>query len=973
MRFILTVFLGVLPFLVYCQVDNSTNAQKWADSVYNRLSNDERIGQLIVTRLSSMDVKTKKITFFYNQVSDYISTYNIGGVCVFQGSPYIQAQYLNSLKAKAKTPLLISIDGEWGVGMRIIDSVIPLPKQMMLGAIQNPLIIYEYGKIVANQCKRLGIQMNYAPVMDVNNNPNNPVINDRSFGENKYKVAEFGSQYMKGMQDKGVLACAKHFPGHGDVAVDSHLDLPVINKSLEQLDSLELYPFKQIFRAGVGSVMIGHLSVPSIDNRINRPTSLSNKAINDLLKNKLDYQGIAITDGLEMQGVKKFFPNGESSVESLIAGNDLLCLPDSIPMVVEKIKKAIMENRLSWGEIENHCKRVLKMKYKYVLPNNNAIDLNNLTTDLNKDALKIKKMIAVNAITLIANKDKSFFPLHNIKGDIAYVGIGISNENTFAKEMRENFSADVFLFDFSKKSTDSISNLLNEITLHYKKVVVGIHQINRAPASNFGISKDALRFIDSLQQKIKTIIFLFGNAYATKNWCDASNFVLCYEDDSIVHKTAIELLKGEIYYKGSLPVTVCDNYTYGYGIRSNQRNKKSAFEIQDNYNESLFQPIDSIINNAISKKAMPGCEILIAKDGNIIFEKSYGHYTYENKEIVKASSVYDLASLTKILSTTLCIMKLHEEGKLDLSKKLGDYLPLVRGTDKENIIIEKLLLHEAGLIPFIPFYKETLNKKGEPIKKYYSKSYNENAKNCVANKLFCRNNYIDTFYSRLLNSSVNPNKSYVYSDIDFIFLGMVVEQISGMKLNEYAEKIFYTPMGLHNIGYLPLEKIDKKNIVPSTVENDFRNQEIRGYVHDQGAAIMGGIAGHAGLFSNASDISSIMQMLLNGGLWNDISYLKRETIKLFTSYQSEISRRGLGFDKTKKDNLTCAEPYPAKSASMETFGHTGFTGTCAWADPENDLIFVFLTNRIFPADNGVFKTLNIRSEILETIYKALLK
>jgi beta-N-acetylhexosaminidase len=432
-----------------------------------------------------------------------------------------QAGLINNLKKTAKTPILFSIDGEWGLGQRILDSVLPLPKQMMLGAVKDSSIVYQYGKVVAAQCKRMGIQMNYAPVMDVNNNPNNPIINDRSFGENKFKVASFGIQYMKGLQDNGVMACAKHFPGHGDVDVDSHLDLPIIHKSFNQIDSLELYPFKKIFKQDVSSVMIAHLFIPSIDSTKNRPTSLSPIAIQELLRKKLEYKGLTVTDGLEMQGVKKFYPNGEASVQSLIAGNDLLCLPDSIPMVVSKIKNAIEDKRLNWSDIEFHCKRVLMAKYQYVINNNDTININNLTAEINKDVPAMRKLIAENAITLLSKKDDAFFPLHHKHNQqkVIFVGIGISTENAFAQKMKLEYNADMFCVDYGRKNKESLQVMLDSIIKSGKKVVIGIHQVNRAPAKNFSMSNESVEFVKKLQQQTTAITFLFGNAYAAKNWC----------------------------------------------------------------------------------------------------------------------------------------------------------------------------------------------------------------------------------------------------------------------------------------------------------------------------------------------------------------------------------------------------------------------------------------------------------------------
>ena len=313
---------------------NASKAEAWADSALKTLSEDERIAQLMILRLSSYDFKTKTPLYFDSLVAQKVKQYNIGGICLFQGAPAKLAAIVNNLQGMAKTPLMVCIDGEWGVGMRLFDDVQALPHQMMLGAVQDKNIIYQYGKLVAEQCKKLGITVNYAPVVDINNNPNNPVINDRSFGEDKYKVAAYGIEYMKGMQDAGVMACAKHFPGHGDVAVDSHLDLPVINKTMQQLDSLELYPFKEIFDAGVGSVMVAHLYIPAIDSTANRATSISKKNVAGLMRNELGYQGLTFTDALEMQGVQKFFPGGEASVQSIIAGNDMLCLPTDVEQTI---------------------------------------------------------------------------------------------------------------------------------------------------------------------------------------------------------------------------------------------------------------------------------------------------------------------------------------------------------------------------------------------------------------------------------------------------------------------------------------------------------------------------------------------------------------------------------------------------------------------------------------------------------------
>jgi beta-N-acetylhexosaminidase len=648
----------VLSFFVKAQ--SSAAASAWADSVYNTLSKDQRIAQLMIVRLSTIDSKTKVVTFYDDKVMSLVKKYNVGGVCLFQGSPVKQALAINKIQAKAKTPLLVSIDAEWGVGMRIIDSVLPLPKQMMLGAMKDATIVYNYGKLVAEQCKRIGIQVNYAPVVDVNNNPNNPVINDRSFGENKYKVADFGIQYMKGMQDNGIMACAKHFPGHGDVATDSHYDLPVINKSLAALDSLELYPFKQIFKAGVGSVMIAHLSIPAIEKEVNRPSSLSTANINTLMRKELGYQGLTFTDALEMQGVKKFYPNGAASVESIVAGNDMLCLPENVPSAIKKIKAAIKNKILTWDDIALHCKKILVAKYEYGLNNVQPINIENLTTDLNKGIAEMRRLVAENAVTLVAKSNEEFFPLKETKpGSIAFVGFGINTDNEFAKKIRSYYNATIFYSnepDLEKKLAP------------YKKVIVGIHNVGRSPASNFGFTAANIQLLNSLQKNKNVISFLFGNAYALKNMCAANNMVVCYEDDAVTQGAAFDFLKGKLFYKGELPVTVCQNYTFGTGIQTTAKLNHFKKWNGEAFNNLFFYKIDSIVNDGISKKAMPGATLVALKNGEIIYEKAYGNFEYGKQEPVTLQSVYDMASVTKICATNISVMKLYEEGKLDLKK-----------------------------------------------------------------------------------------------------------------------------------------------------------------------------------------------------------------------------------------------------------------------------------------------------------------
>lgn len=965
--------LVLFLFLTVNSFAQQNKAGKWVDSVFKTLTPDEQIAQLMVVRLSTINAN-KSVTFFDSLVTELVKKYNVGGVCLFQGSPVKQANILNGLQAIAKTPIMMCIDAENGIGMRMTDSVLPLPRQMMMGAVQDSSIIYQYGRIVAEQCKRIGIQVNYAPVVDVNNNPANPVINDRSFGEDKYKVASYGIQYMKGMQDNGVMACAKHFPGHGDVSVDSHLDLPVINKSRAQLESLELYPFRQIFNAGVGSVMVAHLYIPSIDSTANKATSLSKENVTTLLRNDLGYQGLTFTDALGMQGVKKFFPDGAASVESLIAGNDMLCLPDDIPLAIAKIKAAITMGKLSWADIEFHCRKVLKAKFDYGLATLKPINTTDLTRDLNLDVNSMRKLIAENALTVLKKTDAAFFPLpakkDTVKAGLVYVSIGNSTDNALANRLKLDYNADVVNFNYQQDAS-KVAALVTKIQNEYKQVIIGVHNYTRFPANNFGISAAAVNLVTQLQQKTKAITFVFGNPYAIKNWCNAKNLVACYEDDSIIQNTAVDLLQGKIAAKGKLPVTVCDQYKYGSGLAFNAPNAPKGDK--GVLNIARLTAIDAIAEDAIAKGATPGAVVLVAKDGKIVYHKAYGSYTYDKTEAVNAESIFDMASVTKVCATTISVMRLYDEGKLDLKKKLGDYLPWVKGSNKENLTIENVLLHQAGLVAYIPFYKETIDSSGVPKSQFYRSVKNDSFSIRVAKNLYMRNDWRDTLYKRILESPLGRTGKYVYSDNDFIFLGKIVEAISGLPLNEYVETAFYRPMGLTTAGFRPLEKYPVKRIIPTEEEKQFRLQLLRGDVHDPGAAMFGEVAGHAGLFSNAYDLAMIMQMLLNGGTINGRRFLQEETINLFTTYHSNTSRRGYGFDKPEKDNRTRPDPYPSLSASAQTFGHTGYTGTCVWADPKYDMLFIFLSNRVNPfgGENTKLLKMNVRTNIQEAIYKAM--
>lgn len=970
----------LIPVLVFfsCTLSAQTfytqteTSQHWVDSVFNSLTPQQRIAQLMVVRES--EIKSGAVIFYTDKVEQLIHDYNIGSICLFQGGPYKQAGLINHFQQIAQTPLMVSIDGETGLGMRMLDSVARFPDQLTLGALQDAGLVYEVGKAIGAQCKREGINVNYAPVVDINNNPNNPVINFRSFGEDKYKVALFGTQMMRGIQESNIMACAKHFPGHGDVAVDSHLDLPVISKSYAALDSLELYPFKTVFNEGIGSVMIAHLSIPAIDNTPHLPTSLSKKNVTGLLRDDLGFRGISFTDALEMQGVAKYFPQGDAAVQSLVAGNDMLCLPGDVPQAIDKIQTAISNGVLDSADIANRVKKVLLAKYNLGLDHVHAVDTTNLYNDLNKDVSRLRAQVARNAITLLRLKDSSFFPLPYDNKKVAYVAVGIVDSNALATFLSIEKFADIYFMGYDDDSTIADS-ILKQVSNNYDAVIIGVHGFNKYPARNFGLTQSALNLIKNLQSSTHAITMVFGNPYALKNFCDANNLVECYEDDAYFQQAAFDWLNGEYTLQGKLPVTVCDAFHYGDGITDYRLQRLAHANPQAVNMDSakLYSTIDSIAADAIAQHATPGCVVLVAKDNKIVMDKAYGYLTYNNQQPVDTNTIYDLASVTKISATLLSVMRLYDEGKLDINKTLGDYLPWVRGSNKSDLVLKDVLLHQAGLIAFIPFYKETLDAQGNPNPNIYHRFPDSLYSVHVAANMYMRKDWVDTMFERILLSKLELPIKYIYSDNDFIFLGKIVQQITGMPLDEYAAKTFYKPMHLYNTTFKPFEHIPINNIAPTEDEQQFREQLIRSYVHDPGSAMFGGVAGHAGLFSNVHDLAILYSMLLNGGEWNGVHYIKKETIDYFSQYHSEISRRAFGFDKPEKDNAKRKEPYPCISASPLAYGHSGFTGIWVWNDPKYNLEFIFLSNHVNPEGgaNTNLITMNVRGKILQAVYDAM--
>ena len=939
----------------------------WADSVFSTLTPRQRIAQLFMVAAYS-----NKGQSHVNEISNLIKEHHIGGLIFFQGGPSREAILTNKYQALSQVPLMISIDGEWGLSMRL-DSTVKFPKQMTLGAIRNDSLIYQMGKEIAEQCKRIGIHVNLAPVVDVNNNPDNPVINYRSFGQNKYNVARKGLMYMKGMQDAGVMANAKHFPGHGDTDTDSHKALPIIKHSKARIDSIELYPFKVMMKAGLGSVMVAHLYIPALDSTPNTATTLSPKVVNGLLKNELGFKGLAFTDALNMKGVSSFYAPGEVDLKALLAGNDVLLFAEDVPKAISFIENAVKEGKITQKEIDKRCLKILKAKAWLGLDSIQPISLNNLHNDLNNTKAEvINKSLYSKSLTVIKNSN-SLIPLKRLDTTkVASISIGFKSSKDFTKTLDKYTK--VAHFSLSDNPTaDDLAYTLRKLE-DYTTVLVALGGMNQRPYRDFGINNSIANFISDLSQRKNVALSIFGNPYAIKKQpklAEAQSIVIAYEDRTYTQDFVAQLMFGGIAADGILPVSVSKEFSEGTSIVIPKMRLGFHSPEEMNIKIDYLNRIDSIVNASIVNGVFPGCQIVAAKNGKVFLNKSYGHFTYENKQEVDENTIYDLASITKIVASTSILMHMQDEGLIDLDKPLKTYLPdLVDSTAYAYLTLKEMLTHQAGLTPWIPFYVRTL-KIGQPNPEIYSKAKTATHNAQVAENMWISSSYKDSIFKRILETPVSPQKKYKYSDVGYYFIKEIIEQKMGKPMNEVLDSLFIHSMGLDKMGYLPLSQHKKNEIAPTENDQSFRMQLIHGYVHDQGAAMMNGIGGHAGVFSNAIDLAAYMQMLSNYGEYGGERYLSEKTVKQYTSspFLATGNRRGIGFDKPVREGGS--GPTCSLCASASSFGHSGFTGTLTWADPEKDLVYVFLSNRVYP-DATNFKIVKdgVRTQIQQILYDA---
>jgi len=942
---------------------NEFAQKKWVDSMFSTMTIDQKIGQLfMVQAYSNLDEKHSI------GIDSLIEKYHIGGLIFMQGTPIKQAELTNRYQSKAKTPLLIGFDGEWGLDMRLKNTY-RFPWNMTLGAIRNNKLIEDFGIQLGKHCKRLGIQMNFAPVVDVNTNPENPIIGNRSFGESRENVTEKSISFIKGMQSQKILSSAKHFPGHGDTSTDSHKTLPVLEYEFERLDSIELYPYKELIQNSLTSVMVAHLSVKALEPNSQLPTSLSYNVISNLLKKELKFNGLILTDALNMKGAADYAEPGDIDLAALLAGNDILLIPENVPSSILKIKSALENKIITEERINYSVEKILKAKYWAGLNKSKLVEIENLQNDLNaiEDEL-LHRSLVENSISLLINEN-NIFPIQNLeKKNIAYVKFGDDDGNSFVNMLKNYTNVDVI-------SSENLDDLITQLA-PYNLVIIGYHKSNLNPWKDYKFLDKDLVWIQEIARLKKVIIDVFASPYSLldiKTFQNIEGLVVSYQNSILAQEISGQMIFGALETKGKLPVSIKNNFAEGHGLISTSL-KRLAYSIPEEMGMSSLKlkKIDSMASIILKEKMAPGMQILVARKGTVIYNKSFGKHSDNESVKVENNHLYDVASMTKILATLPLIMELEEEGEFKIESTLASLLPKLKKTNKGKLTVKEVLSHYGRLQAWIPFYLKTLDSTKHPSEEYYRTEISRKFNLKVSNNLYLRSDYKDSIIDIIAKTDLLDKQQYKYSDLSYFLFKDYLEKYYRKNLNDLTQSHFYKSIGANRTTYLPIEKFDLNEIVPTEKDEYYRYELVHGYVHDMGAAMQGGIGGHAGLFANANDVAKLMQMYLQKGYYGGKRYFQPSTIDTFNHryFEDKKVRKGLGFDKPQ---LVEAEKATCSCVSDKSFGHSGFTGTYTWADPESEIVYVFLSNRVYPtAENRGLVNENIRTQIQQYIQDAII-
>lgn len=963
------IFLMLMLFAIQlnAQTDplktkDSIAQDRWVDSIMKTMNVDQKIGQLfMVAAYSNKDAEHEKF------ITNLISRHHIGALIFFQDQAGKQVELINKYQSLSNIPLLIGIDGEWGLRMRLKNTV-AFPYNMALGAIRNDKLLYQMGQQMGRHMKRVGVHVNFAPVVDVNTNPKNPVIGNRSFGEVKENVTNKALAFTKGIQSQNIMACAKHFPGHGDTAQDSHKTLPSIMHDTIRLDTLELYPYKKIIEEGIGSIMIAHLSVPALEPNKNLPSSLSHNIVTGLLKEKMGFKGLIVTDALNMKGSADFASSEEINLQAILAGNDLLDVPLNVVKSIAFFKKSMAKGVLTEARLDESVRKILKAKYWAGLHQFVPLKSENLMSDLNtiEDDLLNRRLVE-NSITLVQNQ-KDILPIKNLeKNKVAYVKFGKYDNTTFVKRLNDYTNVDVI----SGASLQEISKKLKA----YETVIIGFHSSYGAYAS-YNIDDRDLLTLQDIAKNHKVILDVFASPYGLlkiKSLENIEGIIVSYQNTPLSQDLSAQMIFGALDMKGALPVKINDELPAGFGLHLSGISRL-GYSIPEavGMDSKKLARIDSIAKEVIDSAMAPGMQVLVARKGKVVLLKSYGYYTYDSLKKVDEESIYDLASVTKILGGLPMIMKAEEEGRFDLDAPLVDLMPVLKGSNKDTVTVKEALSHYGRLKPYIPYYLTMVEgEDAKPMKKYFSNSNSSKYSIKVTEDLYLRTDYRDSIFRLIAEAPQREELDYKYSGMPFYLFVDYLEKEYKKPIDQLNQENFYGPLGATTITYNPLNKFPKSRIVPTENDEFFRHQLLQGIVHDEGAALMGGVSGNAGLFGTANDIAKMMQMYLQKGYYGGKSYLKPESFDKFNHryFEEKGVRRGLGFDKPQLDEsmATCG------CVSFKSFGHSGYTGTYTFVDPETEIVYVFLSNRVYPTrENNKLGDADIRTKVQKLIQESIL-
>ncbi|MCM1110967.1 MAG: serine hydrolase [Clostridium sp.] len=934
----------------------SKPAIHWADSVMSTLTEREKIAQLFIPHLVIKDDAAGRAL-----LDKMVDQNGVGGILLGKGTILSYNALINRACDEAKVPPLVTLDGEWGPAMRLTD-VTRFPYNMALGSIRDMELIEEYGREVARQCRALGITVDFAPVADVNSNPANPVIGYRSFGEDPERVAEAVAAFSRGLESGGVMAVAKHFPGHGDTSSDSHKTLPVVDHSRETLGDVDLVPFKKFIEEDFSGIMVGHLSVPSVDPS-GTPASLSHTLTTSLLKESMGFKGLVFTDALAMKGAST---GGNNCVAALKAGADMLLGSASPITDIDAVAAAVRSGNISREVIDQRCRKVLAYKYALGLDRpqrlKTAEEAKRLLAPANSSELR--KRLAAATVTVL-HDNAGLLPIEDFAGKrIAVVTLGAGQNDNFARTCREYGDVDLFAIPADGALSDATLAKLKKYD-----VVISLAVNDRQS------SRSAFARLSTLPGLIGVFCM---NPYKMANFgarlSDIPALVVSGDDTPEIRSAVAEAVFGGVGADGCMPVNLTGIARLGDGkhIRQERLNEEAvtppSLEAGAGVPQ-LSREIDRIVSDAIAQKAFPGAQVIVAQKGKIIHNRNYGYTDYDRRNAVTDTTMFDLASMTKATATLCGLMKAYDEGLFKLDDPVSQYVPGMNRPDKRDITFTQLLHHTSGFPATInPVgIASVSNGKGKPrdirpeiVSRHQSNEFDI----AMADGLWVGEATLDSLMNRIHDVPLK-SKTYRYSDLNFCILKEALENMTGVPLDQWVETEIFMPMGITHMTFNPLEAGHlRSNIAPTETDKDFRRQKIHGYVHDETAALSGGVQGNAGLFSDAFDVAQICQMLLDNGRYGGETIINPSTVRLFTTTSSRDGRRFLGFDRQPEDS----------PAPPSTYGHNGFTGTCFWVDPDNDIVIVFLSNRVNPSrTNPTFSRLKPRTAVIETVYKNLVK